>query len=221
MANLNIEDDIAYITLDNGKANAFGTPQIEQVTAALNEARNAATAVVVAGSPGMFSAGFDLKEIKQGPEAMAALLDRGGQMLLDILEHPQPVVAACTGHAIALGALVLLACDSRLGADGEFKIGLNETQIGIELPVYGHALVAARVPAHRRRNVILEAALHDPADAAELGFLDEVVPADAVLTSAGELAARLAEYPAHVYATHKSVLVSATVERIRAGLATG
>lgn len=218
MVDFIIEGDVAHLTLNNGKANAFGIAQIEAAMVAMERAKTEAKAVVLAGSPGMFSAGYDLNEIQEGPDSVAALLNGGSRLMLQLLEHPQPVVAACSGHAIALGALILLACDTRIGAEGAFKIGLNETQIGLSLPVFAFALTRARIEKARQHNVVLEAQLYDPAGAAALGFLDEVVDAGELMGRATDVATQLAQYPDDVYARHKAELVSEAVQAIRASI---
>ena len=120
-----IENDIAIISLQEGKANAVSHNLIDDVSRGLDLAEKDAKAVLIRGSAGMFSAGFDLKEFKKGPEATQALVKRGTEILLRIFMHPQPVIAECTGHAVAAGAFILLAADTRFGADGDFKSVVN------------------------------------------------------------------------------------------------
>ena len=215
MVAFTLENGIAVLTMDNGKANAFGLEQIGATIAALDRAETEAKAVVLTGSPGMFSAGYDLNEIGKGGDAVSALMDGGQRLILKFLEHPQPVVAACSGHAIALGALLLLACDSRIGARGDYKIGLNETQIGLRLPVFALELVRAGINPSMRRNVVLEAMLHNPDGAAEIGFLDDVTSPEAVMERALETAGRLAGFPDQAYARNKAEILADTVHAIR------
>ena len=111
-------DDVAVIRMDDGKANAFGHDAIDGVNAGLERAEAEAKAVVLVGREGKFSAGFDLS-IMAGDDrdARVALLGDGARLCHRLYMHPQPVVAAVTGHALALGALVLASCDLRIGAD--------------------------------------------------------------------------------------------------------
>ena len=127
-------DDVAVLEFDDGKANALGNDTIDALLAALDEVDGNADAVVLAGRPGRFSAGFDLKVMGSGPEAAQAMLARGVDLFLRLYLYPRPVVAACTGHAIAAGAIILMSCDLRVGTRGEFKIGLPEVTIGMPLP---------------------------------------------------------------------------------------
>jgi enoyl-CoA hydratase len=132
--------------------------------------------------------------------------------------HPQPVVVAVTGHALAAGALLVLSCDTRIGADGPAKIGLNETAIGMALPQYAVELAQARLdPAHLTRGAV-QAELYDPAGAVAAGYLDRVVPAAECEATAIAEARRLGALPAAAYAGTKRSLRQPVVDRVLAGL---
>src|SRR5690606_10325908 len=119
-------------------------------------------------------------------ESARALVAAGGRLLMRIFGHPQPVTVAVTGHALAAGALLVLACDTRIGADVPAKIGLNETAIGMGLPQYAVELATARLaPAHLTRAAV-QAEVYDPAGALTAGYLDRVVPAAECETAAVE-----------------------------------
>lgn len=213
-----LEDGVAVVRLDDGKVNAIGHALVEQLTEALDRAEQEATAVAIIGRPGRLSAGFDLTEMTAGPERSKALVSAGGRLLMRTYGHPQPVVIAVTGHALAAGALVVLACDTRIGAEGHSKIGLNETSIGMGLPRFATELAAARLaPAHLTRAAI-QAEIYDPAGAVEAGYLDRVVPADECERAAIEEARRLGELSTSAYGHTKLALRAALIERVLAGL---
>src|SRR5690606_4086881 len=128
--------------------------------------------------------------------------------------HPQPVVAAVTGHALAAGALLVLACDVRIGADVPAKIGLNETSIGMPLPVFALALAEDRLAREVLVRATLCAEVYDPRGAVAAGYLDRVVPAAEVATAAEAEARRLAGYSGRAYALTKESLRAATVARV-------
>ena len=94
--------DVAVIRIDDGKANAVSHPVIDAVHAALDDAGDAG-AVVLAGRPGRFSAGFDLGVMQAGPEGVRALVTAGAELCVRLYAFPRPVIAACTGHALAAG----------------------------------------------------------------------------------------------------------------------
>ena len=212
-------DDIALLTIDDGKANAVGAAFVAAFEACLDRASTEAKAVVIMGRPGVFSGGFDLKEFQKGPEASKVLVAKGAAMLLRVFSHPQPVIAACTGHAVAAGGFLLLACDTRIGTAGAFKIGLNETAIGMKLPVFGLELAHARLSNRYQTASLVQAQLFDPAEAREAGFLDEVVASDQLRSTALQRAGTLAKLPVTAYAANKLALRAGQIARIRASLA--
>src|SRR5512146_236246 len=129
------DKQIAVVEMDDGKANALSAEMIDALLAALTRAEGEAKAMVLAGRPERFCAGFDLRVMMSGPEQATALLKRGSELLLRLYDAKIPLVIACTGHALAGGALVVLTGDLRIGAQGPFKIGLNEVSIGMPVPV--------------------------------------------------------------------------------------
>lgn len=194
---LEMFDGTAVIRLDDGKANALSHQVIDGINSALDEAESDVDtgAVVILGRPGRFSAGFDLNTIAQGGEAARALVNAGARMAMRIYGYPRPVVAGCTGHAIAAGAIVLLASDLRIGVDIEAKIGLNEVSIGMPLPVFAVELARARLSRRHFTRATALATIYSPAEAIDVGYLDEVVEPDdlesVVMARAADLGARL------------------------------
>ncbi|MEM8765846.1 MAG: crotonase/enoyl-CoA hydratase family protein [Pseudomonadota bacterium] len=197
------KDDVAVLHFDDGKANAVGHTLLDSLHEGLDQAAAEAKAVVVTGRDGVFSAGFDLKEIQKGPEAAAALVGKGAKTFLRLFSHSQPVVMACTGHAIAAGAFLLLTGDNRIGAAGEFKLGLNETAIGMSFPVFGIQLATARLDPRHLTRAVVQSELYDPDGAVAAGYLDRVLPPEQVLDAAIAQAAALAELPGAAYAKNK------------------
>jgi enoyl-CoA hydratase len=122
--------------------------------------------------------------------SMRELVTAGAESLLRIFTCPVPVVAACTGHALAAGALLLLVSDRRIGADGPFKIGLNEVAIGMPLPVFAVELARYRMPPSAFDGALLGETM-EPAAAVACGYLDHVVAADDVVATATAEAERL------------------------------
>ncbi len=185
---------ISVVSMDDGKVNAFNDPLIDGLHAALDETAGA-RAVVLTGRPGVFSGGFDLGVLGEGGPDADALVRRGRELLLRVYSSPVPVVAACTGHAVAMGAVVLLACDYRVAAAGEVRIGLNEVSIGRPLPPLLLRLAEHRLNAARRTEAVLLSRLWTPQEAVDVGFVDEVVAAEDVartaLSRAQDLGTRL------------------------------
>tara|TARA_Y100000385_G_scaffold287957_1_gene353382 strand:+ start:533 stop:1198 length:666 start_codon:yes stop_codon:yes gene_type:complete len=216
---LNISDDIALITMDDGKANAVSNTMLEALEHALNEAEQKAEAVVLAGRPGLFCAGFDLKIMKGGSdEDRAALGDRGGWIVHRLYSFPKPTIAAATGHGIALGALFLLGCDVRVGALGNYHFGLNETAINLPLPIFGLELAEARLARDRMVEAVLQARLYQAEEAVTVGYLDHAVTQDKVIAESTNIARELAAIPSEAYNENKQLMRRQTLNTIAASL---
>ena len=218
-ATVEITNDIALIRMDDGKANAINFEILAALNEALDKAEAEAKAIVLAGRDGRFSGGFDLNAFASlGADGVYKLLDAGAELLLRLYGGPLPVVAACTGHAIAMGVFILNACDTRVGASGDYKIGANEAVTGMQLPVFAIELSRDRLnPAHLTRAMI-QGFIYNPEGAVEAGYLDMLAEADQVEATALAVAGQLAQLPGKAYAWNKKSIRKATLDRIRASL---
>ena len=185
LATYTLDDGIATIALDDGKANALSIAMLTRLHALLDQAEQDGAIVVLTGREGRFSAGFDLKVFQSGDgAAVLEMLRLGATFAERILSFPTPVVIACTGHAIAAGSFLTLAADVRIGADGPFQLGLNEVKIGLTMPWWAIALARQRLtPVDFDRAVVL-AHGYDPQSAVAAGFLDRLVAPEQVLAEA-------------------------------------
>jgi enoyl-CoA hydratase len=209
---------VALLRLDDGKANAITLAVIEELHRALDRAKEEATAVVLAGRTGRFSAGFDLGTFAKGPAAAGELVKAGGRLALEIYGHPLPVVAACTGHAIAMGAILLLASDVRIGTTGGFQIGLNETAIGLTLPRFGIELARDRLSQRHLTSAVVLARMYDPESACHAGYLDRLAAPELVIEEAIEEATRLAALKRPAMGNTKRRLRAATIDLVASTL---
>jgi enoyl-CoA hydratase len=208
----------AIVTMDDGKANALSYAMIDALLEALGRAEREAAALVLAGRPEKFCAGFDLKVMMAGPDAAKQLLRRGSELLLRLYGTPLPLVIACTGHAIAGGALVVLTGDVRLGAAGAFRLGLNEVSIGLPVPMLAMELARDRLAPSALPRATLGAQLYSPDEAVAAGYLDAAVPAADLAARAAAEAARLGALSRMAYRATKERLRGATLARITGGL---
>ncbi len=183
-----LDDGVATLTLHNGKANALSSEVIAALHQALDRAEQDQAIVVLTGQPGMLSAGYDLKVMKSSPEAAIALVTAGSTLTRRMLAHPSPLIVACSGHAVAKGAFLLLSADYRVGAQGAFHIGLNEVQIGITMHHVGIALARDRLSPAAFQRAVVNAEMFHPQSALEAGFLDAVVAPEALMTAAQAMA---------------------------------
>lgn len=210
------EGAVSVVTVDDGKANALSADVIATISGHIAEAEgnDDISAVVLAGRPGVLSGGFDLGVMRgRDAAAVTSLVADGGALVRQSYGASVPVVGVATGHAVAAGALVLLGCDVRFGAAGDFKIGLPEVAIGMSLPTWSITIGNERLS---KRHVLRATSLGrmvDPATAVDVGFLDEVVEGDAVAAAvdhANELASTidLRAYAAIVEATRGATLAA-------------
>jgi enoyl-CoA hydratase len=208
-------DGVAVLHMDDGKANALSPTAIDALGAALDRAEQEADAVVWVGRPGRFSAGFDLSVMRSGAEAMSGLVIAGAELYARMFEHAKPIVAACSGHALAAGALALLASDWRVGARGEFKIGLNEVAIGMTLPHFAVEMAQARLSKRHFARAAAQAEIYAPDGAVDAGYLDRVVEPEGLLEAAVGEATRLAALPGSAFAATKQRVFGELAERVR------
>jgi enoyl-CoA hydratase len=182
------EENYAIITINNGKANAISHEVILGLNASLDTAEQENKVVILTGKSGIFSAGFDLKVMSKSPDSAKELVTKGSKLSLRMLSFPQPIIVACSGHAIAKGAFLLLSADYRIGVVGDFKIGLNEVQIGMTMHNAGIAIAKARLSEVYLNRSVNNAEIYNSKQAVEAGFLDVIVSEEALLVSATKAA---------------------------------
>ena len=186
--NYTAENSYAVITINNGKVNAISQEVIDELNDAFDQAEAAQKVVILTEKNGIFFAGYGLKTMSKSPESAKALVMNGSKLIYRMLSFRLPIIAACTGHAVAKGAFLLLGCDYRVGVEGDFKIGLNEVMIGMTMHNAGIVMAKARLaPVFLERSVI-NAEMYNPKDAIIAGFLDSVVPQEYLLPTATKIA---------------------------------
>ena len=214
---LSITDDIATITLDDGRANAIDPAWLDEFLTKFTEAEKGAKAIIIAGREGVFSGGFNLKWMPTATaDEIGGLLETASQLVVRVYGSERPIVAACTGHAIAMGLFLLLCCDTRIGASGEYKFGANETMNGMNLPVFAQEMMRARFDPRKQTLLAIQSYMFGPEEAVEFGALDQVVPLEQVLETARATAAMLAQLPGGAHGVNKQAMRQPTLDRIRA-----
>ncbi len=214
-----LSGDVAILRLDDGKVNALDPSIIGALRDGLTRAETEAAAVLFTGRPGRFSAGFNLGVLRTGADAARGLVTAGAELAVHIARHPTPVVIACNGHALAMGAVLLLAADLRIGATGDFKIGFNEVAIGMATPVFLVEFARERLSKRHLLRATVQAEIYAPESAVDAGFLDRVVAPDDLFASALEESQRLAKLPRAPLARTRTLLREEVLERIEATLA--
>ena len=177
-------DTHGLLAMDDGKANALGFDMFEGLNAGLDKVEATGKVALITGRPGKFSAGFDLSVMGKGDESTLKLLREGADLARRLMTFRAPVVLAVSGHALAMGALLCLSADYRIGTLGDYKIGLNETAIGMTLPWFGVELARERLATTHLGHAVNLGKIYDAPGAIEAGFLDDAVNEDALLSVA-------------------------------------
>lgn len=215
------EGNLAVISLDDGKANALALEQFDSLSACLKEVEASdAEAVVLTGREGCFSAGLNLKVLPTlEPRAAVETLERFGTVIgYELFLFPKPIVAAVSGHAIAAGAMMALACDVRLFARGAFKFGLNEVPGGLPMPMFAIELLRAAVSPEHLTTMIMHGQLIDPDTCFKRGIAETVLAPPELKAAAVARAQQLAQLPLEPYAIAKRKLRGAAAEAAKATL---
>ena len=173
-----LQGEVAWVQFDDGKANVITPDALAALWEAFDRAEQESSCVVWSGRPGRFCAGFDLKVLAARDQAAVDLLTRGAELASRLYSFPVPVVIGCSGHALGMGALYLLAADLRLGVEGAFKIGLPEVTMGMTMPAFGRELSEQRLARTYLNRAVCCAEIFDPRGATEAGFLDLLAEPD-------------------------------------------
>lgn len=203
-----LEESVASITMDDGKVNVMSLAMQSEIHAALDRAEADGAVVLLAGRPGVLSAGFDLPVVQAGGAESIAMVRGGFELSERLLSFPLPVVVACTGHAIAMGFFLLLSADYGIGVAGDFKLVANEVAIGLTVPEAAVAIARQRLtPAAFERSMMVSD-VFTPDNAVVSGVLDRVVDAAELEGATAELTSAMTglDMPAH----------AATKRRVRA-----
>ncbi|MFP3939841.1 MAG: enoyl-CoA hydratase/isomerase family protein [Thermoanaerobaculia bacterium] len=211
-------DGIAVLRIEHGKANALDAELLEGLAERLRELeRDRPEAVVLTGTGSIFSAGVDLFRVLDGGRAyLERFLPVLGRSLERLFAFPGPVVAAVNGHAIAGGCILACACDLKVMAEGDGRIGVPELRVGVPFPVAALEILRFAVPPQHLQKLAYVGRTYGPRDAQAWGLVDELVPPERLLERSIEAARELAAIPAGSFELTKAHLRRPAVERIRA-----
>ena len=217
---LKTEEDVSIIQMDDGKVNVFSPDMIKNFNDVLDQVPTDKGAMLIIGRDGMFSAGFDLKVMMSSPENAASMVKSGFELLMRVFTFPRPVVAACSGHAIALGAFLLCSCDHRIGCKGDFKIGANELRNNMIVPTPILELAKFRLIKSHKQRALLNAEMYSIEDAVVPGYLDEVTDQDSLFQLAMAKAKDLATLAHPQYLQTKKLDQEDVAKKIYSGIET-
>lgn len=197
-----IEDGVALLTMDDGKVNALSIEMFAALNEALSKAEDDKAIPIITGRDGIFSAGFDMKQMARTAEKLHGVLTAGAETCVRLLQYPMPTIVACSGHAFPAGTFIMMSSDYRIGADGDYRIGLNEVLINMTIPHFAIELARSRLSANYLNRTTLTGEMFAPREAIAAGFLDEVVLGENLIDAAKSKAESLkAVIPPHHHAT--------------------
>jgi enoyl-CoA hydratase len=208
---------VGVITMDDGKVNVLSLAMLADINTALDQAEADGTVVVLAGRPGIFSAGFDLKVIRAAGPDTVAMLEAGFRLAERLLGFPTPVVIACPGHAVAMASFLLLSGDYRIGTAGDFRITANEVAIGMTMPRAAVEICRQRLTPAAFNRAVLLAETFGPDAALAAGWLDRVVEPAELMSTARAVAGQLAKLDLRAHAASKPRVRGDALAAIRAG----
>ena len=196
---------VCIATFDDGKANAVDPTWVDALESTVAFARdNKAQALVLRGRARYFSAGLNLKVVPGlSPDDFRDFSFRYSDLILDLLELSIPTIAVVEGHALAAGAVALLACDYRIGLRGDYKVGLNETQIGLPLPTFCLEIARSKLGDRAMHVGVLEGNSFAPDAAREIGYLTDVVDPESFEDDLEQTITRVRMLAGEAYATTK------------------
>ena len=210
-----LHNSVATITLDDGKANVLSPGMQTQLNRALDRALADKAVVVIAGRPGTFSGGFDLKLLSGLDDVAIQMVRSGFDLALRLLNFPTPVVMACTGHALAMGSFLLLAADYRIGVSGPYKIGATEVAICLTMPRFAVELCRGRLQSAHLHRAVVTAEIFSPEAAAAAGFLDQIVKESELAFTTRNRAELLSELDMQAYAATKARVRDSWLKTLR------
>lgn len=207
-------DGIVTLRLAHGKANALDVEFLEALTRELNDAADARAVIVTASGP-IFSAGVDLFRLTDGGEEyVRRFFPLLTGFIRALIGFPAPLVVAANGHSIAGGGVLIMAGDYRLLADGNGRVGVPELVVGVPFPSAALELVRFAVGPDRINPLVFLGRTYPPAEALARGLVDEVVPPDALIARAREVAEQLAGISPRAFRLSKRMLRAPVLERI-------
>ena len=214
-----LDESVAVITMDDGKVNALGPAMLTEINAALDSAEaDGAGAVVIADNERVFSGGFDLKVFRSGDVAASIDMLKGGfELSHRVLSFRKPVVAACTGHAIAMGSFLACSTDHRIAGPG-YNFQANEVAIGMVLPYPALEVMKLRLTRSAYQQAVGLARTFFGETALAGGWVDEIVMPEMVLERAMEAARDFTGLHANAHYACKMRARQETLDAIRAGI---
>ncbi|MCE5336637.1 MAG: enoyl-CoA hydratase/isomerase family protein [Desulfobacteraceae bacterium] len=210
-------DGVLTLRLRRGKVNAISEQFLAELNSALDRAESSpdVRSVVLTGSGKFFSFGFDIPEfLSYSKEAFTKYLKEFAGFYARVFLFPKPVVAALNGHTVAGACMIAIACDYRIMNEKEGRISLNEITFGSSVFAGSVEILKELVGPRNARDILYSGAMYTPAEAKEIGLVDELVDGSGLERRALDVARTLGEKDPAAFASVKRLLRRSAADRI-------
>ncbi len=200
--------EVLELRIERPPVNALDPTLVHALHEAIKSAPAAgAKALVLSGTPGMFSAGLDVAALlKLDHAGMGKFWEEFFSMLRTLAVSPIPVACAITGHSPAGGAVMSIFCDYRIAAQGKFKIGLNEVMVGLPVPRVILAGLKRIVGERQAERLAVRGLLVSPDEALACGLVDQVLAPEEVVPASVAWCHTMLKLPPKAMHATRSVL---------------
>jgi enoyl-CoA hydratase/carnithine racemase len=217
------QDAIGHIVLDRPPANSYDRAFMEELDAAIEEARrddDVRAIVVRSASEKFFSAGADVSVFaKSELDEQNAFVVCANEAMSKFESTAKVVIAAINGHCLGGGLEIALCCDFRIAAEGVYKIGLPEVTLGLLPGTGGTQRLPRLIGRQKALDLMLRGTTLSPQEAKDAGIVDELVPAAELLARAVERARTYTQGPALAAGMIKLAAVQGYGRSLEQGLA--
>lgn len=218
MITLEQDDNIGILTMSRGVTNALNLDFIDELNTTILEVKNDDSIrglLLESSNDKFFCIGFDIPQLISLPRSdFADFYHSFNTTLMELFAMPKPTMAVITGHAIAGGCILSLACDYRYIAEGHKLMGLNEIKLGVPVPFLADRVLRDLVGIRYSREIMELGEFYPPDQSHQMGMVDEVLPLEEVRSAAREKIRLLAQMPSQALAIIKANRIGATVEEV-------
>jgi enoyl-CoA hydratase/carnithine racemase len=185
--------NLAALTLNNGATNAISPELVDELSTIVGKIPDEADGLLLCGGEKFFSMGFDLPALmKLDRTGMSGFLNSFHDVILALYTTPIPSAAVLTGHAVAGGNILAIACDFRFAANPERKMGVNEIKLGLPVPSLADMILRQIAGDRTATRMLYGGEFISFAEALKTGMIDELLPAEELMQYASGKIATLA-----------------------------
>lgn len=193
MLEVEMDGNVAVVTIDNPPMNVLCTPLLQEFNRVLTGLKGGDVRVVIlTGAGKAFVAGADINEMSGlDPEGAYNFSLLGQEVLSRIESLPKPVIAAVNGFALGGGTELALSCDFIIASE-KARFGQPEVNLGLIPGFGGTQRLPRRIHPNMARELIYSGGMIDAQEALRIGLANRVLPLDGFLDGVKEIASNIA-----------------------------